>query len=266
MLSKTSCHVGLPSTTTNNKLSASGYSIRTVETGTAPSIITDDVPSCSTSLSTNNCARALPPATTSHTLMNTIGNDMAQSAVTILSQSSNPNMVKPVQPNYPVKLSIVYTGPTPDVMEMSAMLVKEATRDVAASKSPGDEQVSGTKEVQRVDVKDDPARYQTQQFQYKFAKPTTHIRWHEQRRKSLPSDGSIDSWKVGSSSYSTSEPVFKKTKTQRQNRNLSPLNRAIVGILAIAATTHPNPLMSATATGNSVRPSSQENLSSVETK
>ncbi|XP_050915324.1 cyclin-D3-3 [Lathyrus oleraceus] len=80
------------------------------------------------------------------------------------------------------------------------------------------------------------------------------------------SDGSIDSWKVGSSSYSTSEPIFKKTKTQRQNRNLSPLNRAIVGILATAATNHPNPLMSATATGNSVRPSSQENLSSTETK
>lgn len=48
------------------------------------------------------------------------------------------------------------------------------------------------------------------------------------------SDGSNDSWKVGSSSYSTSEPVFKKTKTQGQNRNLSPLNRAIVGILATA--------------------------------
>ncbi|CAL5209914.1 unnamed protein product [Lathyrus oleraceus] len=54
------------------------------------------------------------------------------------------------------------------------------------------------------------------------------------------SDGSNDSWKVGSSSYSTSEPVFKKTKTQGQNRNLSPLNRVIVGILATAsATTSP---------------------------
>ncbi|CAI8604925.1 unnamed protein product [Vicia faba] len=54
------------------------------------------------------------------------------------------------------------------------------------------------------------------------------------------SDGSNDSWKVGSSSsYSTSEPVFKKTKTQGQNRNLSPLNRAIVGILATASATSP---------------------------
>ncbi|KAI5383267.1 auxin response factor 19 isoform X2 [Lathyrus oleraceus] len=102
-LSKTSSHVGLPSATTNNQLSASGCSIRTVATGTAPSIITDDVPSCSTSPSTNNCARALPPATASHTLMSTIGNDMAQSAVTILSQNSNANVVKYVQPNYQVK-------------------------------------------------------------------------------------------------------------------------------------------------------------------
>ncbi|KAL5052768.1 hypothetical protein RYX36_033450 [Vicia faba] len=101
-LSKTS-HVGPPSATTNNQLSASGCSIRTAATGTAPSIITDDVPSCSTSPSTNNCASALPPVTTSHTLMSTIGNDMAQSAVTILSQSSNANMVKYVQPNYQVK-------------------------------------------------------------------------------------------------------------------------------------------------------------------
>ncbi|GAU24284.1 hypothetical protein TSUD_48720 [Trifolium subterraneum] len=51
------------------------------------------------------------------------------------------------------------------------------------------------------------------------------------------SDGSNDSWTVGSSTYSTSsEPVFKKTKTQGQNVNLSPLNRVIVGILATATT------------------------------
>ncbi|CAK8579421.1 unnamed protein product [Lathyrus sativus] len=103
LLSKTSSHLGLPSATTNNQLSASGCSTRTVATGTAPSIITDDVPSCSTSPSTNNCASTLPPATASHTLMGTIGNDMAQSAVTILSQSSNANVVKYVQPNYQVK-------------------------------------------------------------------------------------------------------------------------------------------------------------------
>lgn len=64
-----------------------------------------------------------------------------------------------------VQLSIAYTGATPDVMAMSAMPGKEVTCAAATSKSPGDEQVSGTKEVQRVDVKDDPARYQTQQYQ-----------------------------------------------------------------------------------------------------
>lgn len=46
------------------------------------------------------------------------------------------------------------------------------------------------------------------------------------------SDGSNDSWSVGSSLYSTSEPLLKKTKTQGQNMNLSPLNSVIVGILA----------------------------------
>ncbi|KAI5436207.1 hypothetical protein KIW84_022608 [Lathyrus oleraceus] len=41
-----------------------------------------------------------------------------------------------------VRLSIAYTGATPDVMAMSAMPGKEVTRAAAASKSPGDEPVS----------------------------------------------------------------------------------------------------------------------------
>lgn len=50
-------------------------------------------------------------------------------------------------------------------------------------------------------------------------------------------DGSNDSWAVavvGSSLYSSSsssEPVFKKSKTQGQKLKLSPLNRVIVGIV-----------------------------------
>lgn len=102
-LSKMSSHVGLPSATTANQLSASGCSIRTVATGTVPSVNTDHAPSCSTSPSTNNCVGALPPVTTSQILMSTIGDDVAQSAVTILSQSSNANVVKYAQPNYDVK-------------------------------------------------------------------------------------------------------------------------------------------------------------------
>ncbi|KAK7280342.1 hypothetical protein RJT34_25405 [Clitoria ternatea] len=46
------------------------------------------------------------------------------------------------------------------------------------------------------------------------------------------SDGSNDSWAVvGSSLCSSPETLFKKSKTQGQQMNLSPLNRVIVGIV-----------------------------------
>ncbi|KAG4907595.1 hypothetical protein AAZX31_20G114800 [Glycine max] len=45
------------------------------------------------------------------------------------------------------------------------------------------------------------------------------------------SDGSNDSWAVGSSLYSPPEPLFKKSRTQGQQMKLSPLNRVIVGIV-----------------------------------
>ncbi|KAI5430556.1 hypothetical protein KIW84_034948 [Lathyrus oleraceus] len=133
----------------------------------------------------------------------------------------------------PAVLSNVYTGATPDVMAMSAMPVKEATRAAAASKSPGDEQVSGTKEVQRVYVKDDPARYQTQQFQHKFAKPTTHIRWHEQRRKSLPveKEGPLKSEKANFHYLKKSLPTpvhVYPTKTMKSGPEDKPLSGGLI--------------------------------------
>jgi hypothetical protein len=112
LVSKMSSHVGLPPATTTNHLSASGCSTRTVATGTGPSVVIDDVPSCSTSPSTNNCANVLPPMTTSHGLMSTIGDDAAQSSATILSQSaletmsSSANVVKYVPPKYEAKPSL----------------------------------------------------------------------------------------------------------------------------------------------------------------
>ncbi|KAG5153063.1 hypothetical protein JHK84_029535 [Glycine max] len=46
------------------------------------------------------------------------------------------------------------------------------------------------------------------------------------------SDGSNDSWAVGSSLlYSPPEPLFKKSRTQGQQMNLSPLKRFIIGIV-----------------------------------
>ncbi|KAK2439281.1 hypothetical protein P8452_34794 [Trifolium repens] len=111
-VSKMSSHVAPPIATTTNHLSASGCSTRTVAAGTGPSVIIDDVPSCSTSPSTNNCANVLPPMTTSHGLMSTIGDDAAQSSATILSQSaletmsSSANVVKYVPPKYEAKPSL----------------------------------------------------------------------------------------------------------------------------------------------------------------
>ncbi|KAK7399049.1 hypothetical protein VNO78_10224 [Psophocarpus tetragonolobus] len=111
LLSEMSSHLGLPPTvTTTYPLSASGGSILT---GAGQSVITDDVPSCSTSPSTNNCASTLPPVISSQIHMSTtLGDDMDQSAVTILSPSaletvsSNANMVKDVQHKYEVKPSL----------------------------------------------------------------------------------------------------------------------------------------------------------------
>ncbi|XP_029127305.1 auxin response factor 19 isoform X2 [Cajanus cajan] len=109
LLFETSGHVGLPPTVKSNPLSASGGSVLT---GAGQSIITDDVPSCSTSPSTNNCASTLPPVISSQIHKSTtIGDDMAQSSVTILSPSaletmSSANKLKDVQPKYEVKPSL----------------------------------------------------------------------------------------------------------------------------------------------------------------
>ncbi|RDX68914.1 Auxin response factor 5, partial [Mucuna pruriens] len=107
LLSEMSGRVGLPPTVTTNPLSASAGSILT---GAGQSVITDDAPSCSTSPSTNNCVTALPPVISSQIPRSTtIGDDMAQSAVTILSpsaletMSSNATLVNDVQPKYEVK-------------------------------------------------------------------------------------------------------------------------------------------------------------------
>ncbi|KAK7314333.1 hypothetical protein VNO77_32853 [Canavalia gladiata] len=104
-------HVALPPTT--NQLSAAGSSILTGAVGTGQSVITDDVPSCSTSPSTNNCANTLPPLMNSRFLRSTtVGDDMAQSTATLLSSSalettsSNANLLKDLQPKAEVKPSL----------------------------------------------------------------------------------------------------------------------------------------------------------------
>ncbi|XP_047176502.1 auxin response factor 19-like [Vigna umbellata] len=114
LLSEMSGHMGLlPTPTTNNQLSAAGSGILNGAAGAGQSVITDDIPSCSTSPSANNCASALPPLINSRLQRNTIvGDDMAQSASTILSSSaletmsSNANLLKDLQPKSEVKPSL----------------------------------------------------------------------------------------------------------------------------------------------------------------
>ncbi|XP_061347641.1 auxin response factor 19-like [Gastrolobium bilobum] len=110
LLSEMTGHLGLSPTTTTSLLSASVCSMLT---GVGQSVITDDIPSCSTSPSTNNCASALPPVISSQIgKSTTIGDDVAQSAVTILSpstletMSSNTNLGKDAQPKFEVKPSL----------------------------------------------------------------------------------------------------------------------------------------------------------------
>lgn len=111
-LSEMSGHVGLPPAPTANKLSAAGSSILTGAAGAGQSVITDDIPSCSTSPSTNNCANTLPRMNSRIHRNTMIGDDMAQSAATILSpsaletMSSNASLVKDFQPKSEVKPSL----------------------------------------------------------------------------------------------------------------------------------------------------------------
>ncbi|XP_020220627.1 auxin response factor 19 isoform X2 [Cajanus cajan] len=113
LLSEMSGHVALLPTPTTNQLSTAGSSILTGAAGAGQSVITDDVPSCSTSPSTNNCATALQPLINSRFQRSTIvGDDMAQSTATLLSSSaletisSNANLLKDLQPKSEVKPSL----------------------------------------------------------------------------------------------------------------------------------------------------------------
>ncbi|KAH1160912.1 Auxin response factor 5 [Glycine max] len=113
LLSEMPGHMALHPTTTTNQLSAAGSSILTGAGGAGQSVITDEVLSCSTSPSANNCTNALPQLINSRFQRSTlVGDDMAQSAATILNSSalettsSNANMLKDLQPKSEVKPSL----------------------------------------------------------------------------------------------------------------------------------------------------------------
>ncbi|KAK9931575.1 hypothetical protein M0R45_018847 [Rubus argutus] len=113
MLVEMSGQMGLPPTTTTNQLSRAGSGIMAGIAGAGQSGLTDEVPSCSTSPSTNNCSTVIQPLMNNRANRNTlIGEDMAQSAIMVISSSasetmpSNGNLVKGFQHKSEVKPSV----------------------------------------------------------------------------------------------------------------------------------------------------------------
>ncbi|KAJ8753116.1 hypothetical protein K2173_017666 [Erythroxylum novogranatense] len=107
-------HVSCPTT---NQLNPSG-SVLTATAGVGQSGITEDVPSCSTSPSTNNCPNFVQPLTNNRVHRSTtLGEDMAQSTATILSPNAlesmtcNANLIRDLQPKSDVKPSLTISKP-----------------------------------------------------------------------------------------------------------------------------------------------------------
>lgn len=113
MLPEIPGHMGLPPNSVTNQVAAGGSSVGTGAVGAGQSGITDDVPSYSTSPSTNNCSNGVQPVMNNRVHRSTVlADDMAQSAATILSpnvletMSSNVNFVKDFQQKSEVKPSL----------------------------------------------------------------------------------------------------------------------------------------------------------------
>ncbi|GMQ07566.1 hypothetical protein CsSME_00051711 [Camellia sinensis var. sinensis] len=102
-------------TPTSNQLSTTGSSLLTGAAGGGQSGLTDDVPSCSTSPSTNNCPGLVQPIMNGRAQRSmAIGEEMTQSSATLLSSSgletmsANANLVKDLQlkPDFKPSLNI----------------------------------------------------------------------------------------------------------------------------------------------------------------
>lgn len=113
MVPEMSGHMGLLPTPTTNQLSTAVSNVMTGGAGGGQSGITDEVPSCSNSPSTNNCPSLIQPLMNNRAHRNSlVGEDMAQSATTILSPSaietmpSNGNLLKDFQLKSDVKPSV----------------------------------------------------------------------------------------------------------------------------------------------------------------
>lgn len=110
MLAELPGPVGQTLPPTTNQLSATGSSLLTAGAGGGQSIITDDVPSCSTSPSTNNCPNGVQAVMNGRVQRSTaVGDDITQSSATLLSSSgleamsASSNLVKDIQQKADVK-------------------------------------------------------------------------------------------------------------------------------------------------------------------
>ncbi|KAH7527824.1 hypothetical protein FEM48_Zijuj05G0007500 [Ziziphus jujuba var. spinosa] len=113
VIPETMGNMGLTPNPTTNHLTTAGSSVMTGAAGAGQSGITDDVPSCSTSPSTNNCPNVVQPVINNRTHQSTLtAEDMAQSAATILSPTaletmpSSANLVKDFHQKSEVKPSL----------------------------------------------------------------------------------------------------------------------------------------------------------------
>ncbi|KAM3301116.1 auxin response factor 19 [Capsicum chacoense] len=104
ILPELSGQVGQVLPPTTNKLSANCSSLLTGAAGGGQSVVTDDIPSCSTSPSTNNCQNAVQPIMNGRIHRGTVAADEAnQSSLPLLSSSGleaispNRNLVKDLQ-------------------------------------------------------------------------------------------------------------------------------------------------------------------------
>lgn len=105
-------HVGHMSTPMN-QLSAAGSSLLTGAVGGGQSAITDEIPSCSTSPSTNNCSNIVQPIVNGRTHRNTpMGDEITQPSATLISSSgfeamsASGNLVKELPLKTEVKPSL----------------------------------------------------------------------------------------------------------------------------------------------------------------
>ncbi|CAN4103776.1 unnamed protein product [Withania somnifera] len=113
MLPELTGQVGQVLPPTTNQLSTNCSSLLTGAAGGGQSVVTDDIPSCSTSPSTNNCQKAVPPNTNARIHRGTAAMDeTAQSSLPLLSSSGleamspNRNLVKDLQKKSDVKPSL----------------------------------------------------------------------------------------------------------------------------------------------------------------